>query len=331
MKFRIIFIIFLFLLVACRSGNKPDLQGKWKERNIIRFDREIFALDKEHPDVGEMHTRYGRFFDIYVGGVLQLGNTTDADLPHFLSLFLKDTVIREVYDSVSVRYADMEMQEKEFSKAFTYYSHYFPGRDIPQIYTHISGFNQSIIVDSNFIGISLDNYLGNDCIFYRMLATPVPVYIRRRMEKENIVKDALFGWLCSEFPYLPRRNDLVSGMIYQGKIIYLLEKLLPDYSPAFLFDYTEAQWKWCKDNEELMWNFLIENEYLFSTGQMLLRKYLYDAPFTSGMPAESPGKAVVWNGYRIVEAYVGKTGISLDELEEEQDYHKILRVAAYKP
>lgn len=331
MKFRIIFIIFSLCILACRPENKPDLKEKGIKRKIIRFDRDIFALEKEHPDVNKMHKRYGRFFDVYVGGVLQLGNPADPDLPDLLSLFLKDTVICEVYDSVRSRYTDMRVQEEEFTKAFAYYSHYFPEKSVPQVYTHISGFNQSIIVDSNLIGISLDNYLGEDCIFYRMLATPVPAYIRKRMGGENIVKDALFGWLCVEFPYLPLHNDLVSGMIYQGKIIYLLEKLLPDYPQAFLFDYTETQWEWCKDHEEEMWNFLVDNEYLFSTGQMLLRKYLYDAPFTSGMPAESPGKAVVWNGYRIIKAYVGKTGVLPEELEKEQDYHKILRMAAYRP
>lgn len=331
MKFKIIIIIFSIGLWACHRSGKPDVSSLLKERKILRFDKDVFTLDKEHPDVRELRARYGHFFDIYAEGVLQLGNPTDSGFPALFSLFLKDTVICEVYDSVRTRYEDLSIQEKEFSKAFAYYRYYFPQKTIPQLYSHISGFNQSIIVDSTFISISLDNYLGENCVFYRMLATPVPAYMRRRMGEGNIVKDALFGWLGSELPYIPLQNDLVSGMLYQGKIIYLLKKILPDYPMEYLFDYTEEQLKWCKNNEKQIWDFLIENEYLFSTGQMLLRKYLYDAPFTSEMPAESPGKAVVWNGYRIIEKYMEKNGKSLEELEEEQDYHKILRLSGYRP
>lgn len=78
-------------------------------------------------------------------------------------------------------------------------------------------------MDSNFIGISLDNYLGEDCVFYKMLATPIPRYITRRMTEREIVRDALYGWLNAEYPFRPRRLDLLSGIIYQGKIMYLLE------------------------------------------------------------------------------------------------------------
>ena len=60
-------------------------------------------------------------------------------------------------------------------------------------------------------------------------------------------------------------------------------------------------------------------------------KYLNDAPFTSGMPTESPGRAVVWTGLQIVKKYEEKKGISLPDLMEEQDYRQILRSAGYRP
>lgn len=60
-------------------------------------------------------------------------------------------------------------------------------------------------------------------------------------------------------------------------------------------------------------------------------KYLNDAPYTSGMPTESPGRTPAWVGFRIVEAYMKKSGATFEELMKEQDYHKILRVGAYRP
>lgn len=329
MKFKIIGIIFLGMVWACHPGRQSV--GRDSGPEIVRFDRHLFALDPASPDIQSMEARDLAFFRLYVEGILRLGKADDPELSEFLALFLQDSIIREVYDSVASKYPDMELQEKEFSEAFHRYADYFPEKAVPEVYTYISGFNQSVVVDSNLIGISLDNYLGEDCVFYKMLATPIPRYITRCMTEREIVRDALYGWLSAEYPFRPRRMDLLSGIIYQGKIMYLLERLLPDYEPERLFGYTAEQLEWCRNSEGGIWAFMVDNEYLFENQQMLFRKYLNEAPFSSGMPQESPGKAVVWCGYRIVREYVRKKDCTIQELMGEQDYHKILRGAAYRP
>lgn len=330
MKFLFACVIFLCLLTGCRESGKPDV-SKWRqEREILRLDRDLFALDAQAPDVDSLRRKYGRYFDIYAEGVLQLGRVSDTVFPHLLSLFLQDTIIREVYDTVACRYPDLSIQERDLSDAWAYYEYYFPNKVIPQMYAHISGFNQSIVVDSAEVGVSLDNYLGN-CVFYSMLAVPVPMYAREKMTGDNMVRDIMTGWFNAEFLFRPQKNDLISGMIYQGKIIYLLRQVLPDYAPWRILGFSQEQWEWCENNEKQVWGFLIENDYLFSTQQKLMMKYLNDAPYTSGMPVESPGRTVVWTGWRIVEEYMKKSEVTLSELMQEQDYHKILRIAAYRP
>lgn len=331
MKFIITGIILTLLFIGCKNPNKPDIRGLLSEVNIGRLDRDVFVLDTLNPDLKAIYEKYGRYFEVYARGVLNLGAVSDTIFPHLFSLFVKDPVMREVADSVVFHYPDLKEQEEKLSYAWAYYTYYFPGHTVPDIYAHISGFNQSIVVDSAAVGVSLDNYLGEKCVFYTMLAVPVPMYARKKMTANDIVRDVLAGWLNSEFLFRPQKNDLISGMIYQGKIVYLLEKLLPDESQAYLLGFTSDQEKWCVNNEGQIWGFLIENDYLFSTQQRLIMKYLNDAPFTSGMPVESPGKAVVWTGYQIVKQYMENTSVSLKELVEEQDYHKILREARYRP
>ncbi len=330
MKFLFACVIFLCLIAGCRESGKPDV-GKWRqERKILRLDRDLFALDAQAPDVKSIHHKYGRYFDVYAEGVLQLGQVSDTTFPHLLSLFLQDTIIREVYDTVAFRYPELTVQEKELSDAWAYYSYYFPDKVVPQVYAHVSGFNQSVVVDSAEVGISLDNYLG-DCVFYSMLAVPVPMYARKKMTGNDIVRDIMAGWFGAEFLFRPQKNDLISGMIYQGKIVYLLHKVLPDYEFSRVVGFSPEQLEWCENNESQIWGFLIENDYLFSTQQKLIMKYLNDAPYTSGMPVESPGRTVVWTGWRIVDEYMKKSGSTLPALMQEQDYHKIMRVAAYRP
>lgn len=332
MKFHICGIILCLLCCAgCRENTCPDVRNLLREVKIKRLDLASFQADTLKPDVEALHQEFGRYFDVYTNGVLQLGYWSDPDFADLFGLFLKDPVMREVADSVADKYPDMDRQEKQLASAWAYYAYYFPQRSIPHIYTHISGFNQSVIVDSLAIGISLDNYLGEKCAFYSMLAVPVPVYARKKMTENDIARDALVGWLYAEFPFQPQKNDLISGMIYQGKIVYLVEKLFPEEAPHWLLGFSKEQWDWCEGNEGQIWGFLVENEYLFSTQQRLIMKYLNDAPFTSGMPTESPGRAVVWSGFKIVEKYMKKTNASPEELMKEQDYHKILRVAGYRP
>lgn len=323
---RITVFLLVVLFVGCKAPKVDTLPC-----DIVRFDQILFALDHANPEIDEVDPEYYSFFNFYAKDVLRLGTLSDPEFPNLLSYFLTDSVMNEIHDTVAIQYPNMIRQEKDFSEAFANYKHYFPEKQVPQIYTHISGLNQSVVVDENMIGIGLDNYLGEDCIFYKMLMTPIPLYIQKKMTADHIVRDVMFGWLSSEFVYRPLKNDLLSGLIYNGKITYLMEKILPGYSQERIFNYQKDQLKWCKNNEQSMWEFLIDQEYLFSTGQMLLIKYLNEAPFTSGMPTESPGRAVVWNGYQIVKRYMKNTDVSLDELMREQDYHKILRLAKYRP
>lgn len=331
MKFIIIGIFLGFLMSGCGGKDTPRVKHLVNRLEISRLDRDIFQLDTVAPDFASLRAKYGLYLDTYTGGVLQLGVASDSGFSYLLGLFIKDRVMREVADSVALKYPGMEAQEEALAWAWAYYSYYFPGHRIPGIYTHISGFNQSIIVDSTSVGIGLDNYLGENCQFYSMLAVPVPMYARKKMTSDDIPRDVMSGWLASDFSFQPLKNDLISGMIYQGKIIYALEKLFPDMPENWLSGFTEEQWEWCRNNEGRIWGFLIEHDYLFSTQQRLILKYLNDAPFTSGMPVESPGKAVAWTGYQIIRKYMEKSDQSLEELMREQDYHRILRVAGYRP
>jgi len=331
MKFIISGIIPMLLLAGCLGKSRPDVRTLRKPVVIERLDQDLFALDPGQPDITALQQKYGHYLDIYARGVLQLGPVADSGFCDLLKYFLNDSVMREVADTVLRRYPDLRRQEQELEEAWAYYRYYFPAHGVPEIYAHLSGFNQSVIVDSAVVGVGLDNYLGPDCIFYDMLAVPVPKYMRKKMTADDMVRDVMVGWLQSQFAFRPQTNDLISGMIYQGKIVYLLEKLFPAHTPAWSMGYEPEQWTWCENNESRIWEFLIGNEYIFSTQQRLIMKYLNDAPYTSGMPVESPGRVLVWTGYRMVSKYMERAEVSLEELMRDQDYHRLMRKAVYRP
>jgi hypothetical protein len=90
--------------------------------------------------------------------------------------------------------------------------------------------------------------------------------------------------------------------------------------------------KWCEQNEKQLWTYFIENKMLFITDSFVINKYINDAPFTSGFSQESPGRAVVWLGYRIISSYVkNNKNITLQQLMERRDYQNIFNKSRYRP
>ena len=108
--------------------------------------------------------------------------------------------------------------------------------------------------------------------------------------------------------------------------------MLPETSDDLIFGFTTEQMKFCRNNESQMWQYLVENNLLFSTDQLNIRKLIGDAPFTGFFTKESPGRAAVWIGFRIVESYMMKNpGVKIDEMISETDVQTILEKAKYSP
>jgi uncharacterized protein YjaZ len=108
--------------------------------------------------------------------------------------------------------------------------------------------------------------------------------------------------------------------------------MLPETDEEIIFGFTPDQLRFCRNNESQMWLYLIEHDLLFSTDQFTIRKLTGEAPFTSYFTKESPGRAVTWLGFRIVESYMKKNhGIPIEELMINTDIQSILEGSKYNP
>jgi len=108
--------------------------------------------------------------------------------------------------------------------------------------------------------------------------------------------------------------------------------MLPDMPDEIIFGFKQDQMKFCRNNESKMWQYLLENDLLFNGDQLTIRKLTGEAPFTSYFTNESPGRAAVWLGFRIVESYMMKNpGTALEKLMKDTDIQGILEKAKYSP
>ena len=83
--------------------------------------------------------------------------------------------------------------------AFRHYLYYFPGKTVPHLYTFVSGFNTSLILDTNILGIGLDRYLGDDYKYYQELG--IPHYMIQKMIPGKIFSDGMHAWGQTEFSF----------------------------------------------------------------------------------------------------------------------------------
>ena len=300
--------------------------------SITRFEKELFSInpdsiEKAFPIVYQKHTSFTKLF---TEGIIRIGMSDSPDFYRYLGLFLTDTMVQNANRMVDRVFPANAPFEKEISDAFARYSFFFPSKPLPKVYTYISGYNLSLAIDDSLVAVGLDRYLGKNTIQYSLLG--IPVYQQRKMHPGKVPSDVMRAWLYSAFPFHDSINNLLSNMIYEGQIMYLTKRMLPHQPDSLIFGFTPQQYKWCLNNEAAMWTHLIENKLLFTTNTVDINKMINDAPFTSGFPQESPGRAAVWIGYRIVERFMERNkNIDLSELMLIKDYQEILTLARYKP
>jgi len=329
------FTLTYLLFPGCKSDkNEPDVSGISVKIEAKRFERDLFAIDTNNTSIGidKLKKEYGNFFDLFAFQVTRLGSS-DPDLmsSHFRD-FLSDTNFRNIYNDCEMSFGDFNEKNLQLTKAFKNYSYYFPERIIPQIITLISGFAFPVICDSTNLGISLDMYLGKNYYYYSTLEPTLPNYLRNRMQSEYMVADAMKGWAQSDYAIDESNAKMVDFMISQGRILFFLDKILPQTEDTIKSGYTATQLEWCVANEARIWSFFIDNQLLFSIDPNLMNKYVNDGPTTNGFPKESPGNIGQFIGWQIVKSYMkAHSAISLKELMEQKDLMKIFNESNYKP
>jgi len=326
-------VIFLPLFFSCKQHPlQVKLTGNEKEIEIIRFDNALFTTGyTDTSAVVALANKYPGFFDLYTYRIIQIGGLGDSLFFDRLAYFITDSMITEIRKKTDVLFANTKEIEKELKIAFKYYQYHFPDKEIPAVYFYISGFNQSVVTAEKIIGVSLDKYLGRDCEWYRQLSS-TPQYKIANMHKLKIASDVAYAWGVTEFENAGKTTTLLDHMIYQGKLMYFVDALLPEMHDSLKIGYTELQLEWCKKNEAEMWSQLIEHKMLYSNNRMDIVRYTNPSPTTSGFPLESPGRTGVWIGWQIVRQYMKKhQELKLNDLMQNIDYQQILNDSKYFP
>ena len=331
---RYIYVIAIigFALISCkREKRRADLTGIECDIKIERFDSLFWGLDTTHlaEEFAKLQAEHPNITPIYTENVVQFGHPDSVITHDTYKLFRSNKEVGKSYEDALKIYADVSDIEKDLTEAFRRAKYFLPQFPTPRVYCHVSGLNQSLIVDEEFISLSIDNYLGADYQLYKEIG--IYKYQRPNMRREKVAPDYITAWLSSEFSN-SLADNLLSDMIRYGKILYTVSVLLPKTPERVIMGYSEEQWDWVKKNEANMWNALIASKDLYTTSMMIKNQYIGDGPFTKPFTQESPGRAGTYIGWRIVENYMKHNPqISIQQLLQQPDAQMILNNSNYRP
>ena len=321
------------LLFSCdRDIKYPNVSNVDVEIKVIPFYSDLFAISQGQETEGVLHLKekYGDYLQLYSSQVIKVGSVDDAQYESNLMKFVQYEPNQEVLAACDSMVAGYPHLSDDLSQAFKYFKYHFPEIPVPDVYLHLSGFNQSMFIDSSFVSISVEKYLGADCRFYQWLE--VPVYLRSAMTPEKMVPDVMKAMLYAWHPDSSKSDNLLSQMIYQGKVLYGVKSMMPDLPDSLLFDFTAKQLKWCRNYEADMWSYIVEKKHLYGTNRLDIQKFIGDSPFTSFYGQDSPGRAILYNAFQIVKAYMAQDeSLTLRSLFENTNAQEILLKSRYRP
>lgn len=323
----------LSMFQSCeRSPHLIDLTGKEITVELKRLDEDLFELkpDEVEAAIPKLQDRYGDFLEDYSAGVLRIGRTDDPTFAYNLSQFITDASMRSLYDDSRKDFEDVNDIHTELNRAFSYFHHHFPDSTVPEVVLNISGLNYAIVATQTTLAIGLDMFLGADYPAYPMVG--LPQYMFRNMKRDQLVPQAMKGWLQSMYEETAPQQMMLDQMLFHGRILYALDALLPEWPDSAKIGYTQEEMQWCENSEKAIWNHLLEQDMLYSTDPMLINKWVNQAPFIAGIPKQSPGRLGHWMGWVIVRRYMEENpDITLQQLMADTDSQRILSRSRYKP
>ena len=330
-QYAIVIVLLIFIWGCGNNQHKVDTSTIQLDLKVSRFEKDLFSYPTISDDeVSILKKKYDPFFTRYIENVVNISKVDDPSVYYYLNAFKNDSYINEVNKKVNEKYQDFSSYQTQLTESFKLYHHYFPEKNIPEIITYVSGFNYAIVTDSTYLGIGLDMFLGSDYKAYAQLG--LPQYKIANMTKEQLVSGAVLGWISTEFE-LPESNaNLLTEMVHQGKLLYILDQLTPYEKEWVKQGYTKEQLEWCEKNEKEIWFYFIDNELFYNKETKEIIKFMGEAPFIQGFPEGSPGKVGQWVGLQIVKAFMeNNPKASLQDLVNEKDAQKILNLSKYKP
>ncbi|MDG1714538.1 gliding motility lipoprotein GldB [Lacinutrix sp.] len=244
---------------------------------------------------------------------------------------LKDTLQQELQNETIKKFENLKKETVEIESLFKHVKYYFPEFKTPRVITVATDvdYRNKVIVTDTIVVLPLANYLGKDHFFY----DGIQEYIAEDLEPKHLVVDLATNY-AKHYTFNQRRKTFLDDLIFEGKLLYFKDKVIPFKTDAEKLNYTEAEYNWAKANEEYIWRYFVDKELLFNTDTKLPSRFINPAPFSKfyleQIDSESPGEIGKYIGWQIVRDYMKNNTISFKQMLTKST-EEIFDNAKYKP
>ncbi len=313
-RFCLILVLLIISVLFWSCSNRKTHKDATQSYELIRFESIFYDA---HPDsLAEVEKQFPYFFPKSYPFSVWVNRRIDS-----LQLALYAQI-------KSISNSDIHDQLTPFMEGLP---RVFENTVVPKKVITITSdvdYNNKVILNDSMALIAIDNFLGVNHHMYEGIA----FYLRQGMELNQLSKELAESFANNRIA-LPEDRTFLAQMIYSGKIQFLKQSILSDYSEDKIMGYTPDQLDWAMTNEKEIWNFFVSKELLYSTDPELIKRFISPAPFSKfylNIDVDSPGQIGQWLGLQIVKAYQKKERKSIVELLNTP-YRELFEKSKYKP
>jgi hypothetical protein len=324
---KIIILLFISSFIISCSNNKFDIElsENLKEVELLHYDKVLF--EGNPYNIQTKLDSLAKIYPIFING----DYANDAAINGLVE-YVQNPLNQKLYAESKTLESNFQNAEIEIKQSFKYYQHYFNPSSLPKIYFYISGLNYEepiIIADSLNILVGKDLFLGAKFPVYGQYQ--IPLFVSQKFDTHYLAFQIMRRFLYQTYSKNLKGKNLIENMIALGKVEYILHALFPNRNTEEIFNFSPEQMEWCTQKEKAFWQHLAEEKMLFNEDYHAYKKYIEDRPFISSLEKDSPGRAGIWIGYKIIEQYMANHNITIDQLMKTSDMMEIFNAAKYKP
>ena len=337
MRIIVVLLCLSTVIGSCNNGDKaPDVSNIKLNLSTQRFERDLFGLDTVNfaSKLDQLQAKYPEFGENFIYTVLGADAKWPADtVASYVQGFIHS--YHSVYDSSEAVFNNFSAYEEEIKRGLQYLKHYFPKYVPPKkIITFIGPLNGiGVAATDDMLCVGLHLHLGKDFSLYRsaLVRETYPDYVSRRFSPDYISVDCMKLLLQDLYPEKQEDRPLVEQMVEKGKRLYVLSKLLPKTKEYKLIGYTEEQMKAVYEHEPAVWDLFVQNNFLQTIDNNIIKNYIGESPKTQELGEASPGNIGSFAGWQVVKKFMLKNPeYSLQQLMSA-DAEVIFQQAKYKP
>jgi len=236
---------------------------------------------------------------------LKIKTNVDTMYMNQLTIFYKDPYIKELEIELQRNFKTLSSEKQEIKDAMKHLKFHFKKMNSPKNVVFFNSlFSYNTLATNTDIGVGLEWYLGPEHkLIKKSSIQGLYDYMKVGMDRKYLVRDVVYQWVYAQI-HAPTDAKFAEDMVSWGKLLYCIEAALPEKDKSIILRYSPEKMKWAEENEKSIWKYFVEQKLLFKSDELLKLGYFNEAPFTKGLPKESPDRLGQYIGWKMVRNYM---------------------------